>query len=241
MRRYFLIAVIALAFVCPSAYSQIIVYDNTTNFSGQAFSPAGAGLEGANTITRLSADRIALIPGGGGQNATQWTFSVTNLNAVAVSARPRVRFWDDDGAGGAPGTLITGFSFAAISFPATSVQLFNSTAAFPLPADGTFWAGITFDNNSGATGATAAQLDLLGQGIFDPPTVGSSADDFFLTTALGSNFISNPPGTIQNFGGLPIANFAWQFQVAAIPEPTSMALMSVAAIGGLWRLRRKRA
>ena len=30
------------------------------------------------------------------------------------------------------------------------------------------WAGIAFDNNGGATGATAAQLDSLAQGIFSP-------------------------------------------------------------------------
>ena len=54
------------------------------------------------------------------------------------------------------------------------------------------WAGIAFDNNGGATGATAAQLDNLAQGIFSPPDLGTSADQYFVTTAAGSFAVGQP-------------------------------------------------
>ena len=76
----------------------------------------------------------------------------------------------------------------------------------------TFWAGITFDNFNGTTGAAAADLNNLGQGLFDAPTVGSSQDTYFHTTAAGSFFnIANPAGAQANFSGTPVANMGWEF------------------------------
>ena len=76
------------------------------------------------------------------------------------------------------------------------------------------WAGIAFDNNGGTTGATAAQLDNLAQGIFSPPEVGTSADQYFVTTAAGSFASDNPVGTLANFGGAPPADFGWEILTA---------------------------
>jgi hypothetical protein len=220
-------------------------YSNIDTFSGQSFSNGGAAVQSGNTITRMAMDDLTFaLPYLAGQNISSFTFSVTNLNTVAVSARPRVRFWLADGAGGAPGTYYSspnpiGYTFNAISFGANSVGLFTGTVGpgFLQPAAGqTLWAGITFDNNTGATGATAAQLNNLGQGIFGPPVVGSSQDAFFHTTAAGSFFApNNPAGAITNFGGNPVANFGWEFNV---PTPGSIALLGM---GGLLAARRRRA
>jgi hypothetical protein len=71
---------------------------------------------------------------------------------------------------------------------------------------------------------TAAQLNLMGQGVFDAPTIGSSADVFWITTAAGSFFApNNPVGSLSNLGGNPVANFGWEFSVdAPVPaKPTS--------------------
>ena len=61
--------------------------------------------------------------------------------------------------------------------------------------------------------------------VFNPPTIGSSFDIYFLSTAAGvpGDF---PAGNLQNFQpGGPAANFGWQFQVAAVPEPGPLVLL----------------
>ena len=220
-------------------------YSNIDTFTGSGFSHGGAAVLSGNTITRMVMDDLTFaLPYLAGQNISSFTFSVTNLNTVAVSARPRVRFWLGDAAGGAPGTYYAspgaiGYTFNAISFGANSVGLFTGAIApaFLQPAAGqVLWAGITFDNNVGATGATIAQMNNLGQGIFGPPVVGSSQDAMFHTAAAGSFFnTANPAGAITNFGGNPVANFGWEFNV---PAPGSIALLGM---GGLLVARRRRA
>jgi hypothetical protein len=217
-------------------------YSNIDTYTGSAFANGGSQNQSGNTITRLVMDDLTFaLPYLAGQSFTSFTFSVANLNTVAVSARPRVRFWVGDAAGGSPGTYYNaiGYTFNPISFGANSVGLFTGTIGpgFFQPAAGqVLWAGITFDNNVGATGATAAQLDNLGQGIFNPPAVGSSSDTFFATTGAGSFFnTNNPAGSQSNFGGNPAANFGWEFNV---PTPGSIALLGM---GGLLAARRRRA
>lgn len=189
------------------------VYSNITNYLGLVVVNGGAATQAGNGITRLVADDLTPAAGFAGLNVTLITFSVGNLNATTVTARPRVRFYLADGAGGGPGTVITGFSFNPIAFPAgASLYNFNPGGAVALPL-GTFWAGMTFDNNTGATGATLAQLNNLGQAICDPPTVGTSADVLFQTTAAGSFLANNPAGGFVGFGGNPVANVAWAFDV----------------------------
>ncbi len=237
-----LAGVVSLLALAGSAQAQGVLYDNTTNFLGQAFSNGNATNQAGNTITNVVADRITFT-GGAGQSILSFTFSVANLNTVAVSARPRVRFWQTDGAGGAPGTLISGFSFAAISFTAGNVGLFTANIAagsLVVPGSGDMWAGITFDNNTGATGATIAQLNNLGQGLFNPPAIGSSNDSHWISAAAGSNFVSSPAGTITSspFAANPVANYGWQF--VAAPEPGSLALLGLGGLGALGVLRRRR-
>ena len=201
-------------------------YSNVTNFLGQGFVNGGAALQGANTITRLVADDVTPNGADVGSDIVQVSFSVANFSAVPVTARARIRFWFPDGAGGGPGTYYNvpaavGFTFSPFAF-GPGVTLLTGTIGpglFSMPG-GTIWAGITFDDNNGTTGATLAQMNGLGQGFFDPPTVGSSADVAFQTQAAGSFFtIANPPGTLFNFSGQPVANFAWELVVDR-PTPT---------------------
>jgi len=180
--------------------------------------------------------------------------SIVNLNTVAVSARPRMRFWLPDGPNGGPGTYFNnngldvtvppdgvpdnfGFTFNPISFPANTVSGFFTTFdpdsespnyfPFKVPTGGTFWIGITFDNNDGATGATAAQLDNLGVGLFGAPISGTSEDVFFLTTNPGSFFgASNPLGGGINFGNdtdptMPLANAGYAFALDLVGRTIS--------------------
>ncbi len=101
----------------------------------------------------------------------------------------------------------------------SKVTSFGGTALFSVIAGETetIWCGITFDNDTGATGATLAQMDLLGQGNYDPVIVGSSTDLLFQTTAAGSFVGNSPAGSRVNFGGSPVANFGWELIVSTLP------------------------
>ena len=230
-----------LAVVATAAITQaqdLFVYDNTVNGLNQFYLNGGATLQTPNTITRLVADDITPAAGFAGQSITRFYFGVYNNNSTAVSARPRIRFYGSDGAGGGPGTYITGYTFNPISFAANNGSTYYATVAagtFPVPS-GTFWMGMTFDNNNGGTGATATQLDNLGLLMFNPPTVGTSADTFFTTTGAGSFLVSNPAGTLQNFSGNPVANFF--FGITVIPEPATASLLLL-GVAGLFISRRK--
>ena len=201
-------------------------YSNVTNFLGNGFVNAGSALQGTNRITRLVADDITPTGAHAGLSVTQFVFSIANFNATAVTVRPRVRFWFTDGTGGAPGTYYNlpaavGFSFNPLTI-GPGVTLLSANLApnqFAMPGV-PFWAGITFDDNAGTTGISAAQLDLVGQGIFAPPTLGTSNDQFFITQAAGSFFgLANPAGSLSNFGANPVADFGWEFSVD-VPVPT---------------------
>jgi len=200
-------------------------YSNVSNFLGQAFVNGGSEVQGANRITRLIADDITP-DGQSGFDVIEITFSVANLNATPVTARPRIRFWFDNG--GAPGAYYNvpadvGFSFNPLTFSpgVTLVTGSIGPGLFTMPG-GRFWAGLTFDDNNGTTGATQAQIDGLGQGIFDPADIGSSEDLAFATTGAGSFFgTSNPPGATFSFGGPPSpASFGWEF-ISSAPTPNT--------------------
>jgi len=242
MRRITAIAVFAaLALFSRQASAQAIYYDNTVNFSSAVSPNGGAGVINGNTITRMVADDINF----GGPSIPYtilgFQFSVSNNpNANSVTARPRVRFYDNNGAGGGPGTFIVGFTFNPITFPPNGLQIFNAITP-PFNVDGSFWAGITFDNNTGGTGATAADLNNLGQLLFNPPTAGSSADLIWVSSTNGDFLVNNPGGSliVSPFGGNPVGNFGWQFTIQSVPEPSALMLVGL-AVPALW-LRRRRA
>lgn len=212
-------------------------YDNTVNFLGQAFVNGGAANQSGNTITRLVADDLRGIhPFFVGKSVTSMTFSVANLNSTAVSVRARIRFWFADGAGGGPGTYMNsiGYTFNPFTFNSGVTLLTgNLGAGFVLPSTD-IWAGITFDDNTGTTGATLAQMNNMGVGLFNPVTIGSSNDTMFQTTAAGSFFTTNnPAGSLFNFGGSPVANAGWKL----IPTPGAAALLGLAGIAAARRRR----
>ena len=205
-------------------------YANVINFLGSGYAPGGAALQAGNTITRLVADDLTPNPIYAGLDVVSFSFGLVNFNSAAVSFRPRVRFWFADGAGGLPGTYYNlpaavGFTFNPVVMNGGSATVFTANVAagvFQMPG-ATFWAGVTFDNNTGATGTTAAQLDNVGVALFDPPTAGTSTDVLFQTAAAGSFFAPNSPaGATFNFLGNPVANAGWAFNVdTATPAETS--------------------
>lgn len=220
-------------------------YDNTANFQGAAIALGGSANQAGNQITRMLMDDVQTSGAIAGEDVLEVTFSVYNGNTTNVSTRARIRFWFADGAGGNPGTYYNlpaavGFTFNAFSF-APGVTLLTGTLAagsFTMPT-GPIWAGITFDNNAGATGATAAQMDNFGQGLFGAPVLGTSNDVMFATTAAGSFFTTpNPAGSQFNFAGTGLlANAGWR--LAAVPEPGTMIALGAGLAALAARRRRK--
>jgi len=189
-------------------------YSNLASFLGTALNNGGVTPSGAGQVTVLVADDLTPLPGYAGVDVTSFKWTVTNLNPVGVSARCLVRFHLPDGPGGAPGTLLGGFNFNPLLFGANTIT--TVTANLP-PATlqmfgGPFWSGLAFDNNGGATGATAAQLSVMGQGAFHPPTSGTSADQVFRSADINFS-INNPAGAIIPGSGQFVFNLGWQFNV----------------------------
>ena len=218
-------------------------YDNTSTFTGSGYTNKGATT--ASKITTLVADDITLA-GSQAVSITGFSFSVANFGATTASARARVRFYLGDGTGGLPGTELQAFSFNPIAFGGNSVNVYSTTiigSEFVVPANSLFWAGITFDN-VGATATTVAQLNNLGQGLYNPPTIGSSQDVAFQTATPGSFNQNNPPGALFFLGGTPPTNFGWTFNgnaiPAATPEPGTVAMLTGFGVSGLALLRRRK-
>ncbi len=218
--------------VDPNSY-----YSNVTTYGGNIFSNGGAAVVGSNTITRLVADQLTLV-GTPPFTIGSFQFSVSNTNPTAVTARARVRFYEDNG-GGAPGTFIAGYTLPARSYAANVAQIYNSGPVTPFVIPGqTVWAGITFDNADGTTGATAAQLNNLGQAVFNPIDRGSSTDLYFITSTAGEFGASNPAGSTANFGGTPPANFAWEL-IAGSTMPIHVEYFKGAKMGSAHNLEWK--
>lgn len=195
------------------------LYSNVTTYAQDALANEEAANQDGNIITALVADSIGFVGGSAPFTLKQFSFSVVNYNTVPVTARPRVRFYKADGANGKPGSIITGATFNPITFEPSSIQVFNATVD-PVNyvfTDRSFWVGITFDNNIGATGATLAQMNRLGQAIFNPIDLGNSTDGVFITDAAGSFFSANPVGQVYNVPDRQF-NFGWQF-VSSKPLP----------------------
>ncbi len=246
MKKALIIAALGLV---GAAQAQVTIYDATTATVTNFLAPGGATLQGTNTITNLIADDVNVIGGFAGNDVTSFSFELVNNNAASVSFRPRVRFWNADGAGGAPGTYYSqpsavGFTFNAVTMAANTATTFTGTLAansMKVPS-ATMWFGITFDDNSGATLITAAQLNNIGVAV-GQPTVGTSADQIFTTTAAGSYFnVANPAGALSSpFSGNPPANLGFKITTAAVPEPASMAVLGLGAIAMIRRRRSKKA
>ena len=229
-----LIAGGGLLTACPTvAFGAVTIYSNTNNFSGSSVDNSGTTLIGGTEVTRMVADDITFAPGSTGMSINDLTFSAVNDGSSATAARVRIGLWADDGAGGGPGTYLLS-SAIPVTLAGDSLSLISLLALdVPVPADGKIWAGEWFDNFG--TSSTSTELDALGVGLFDPPTVGSSIDEIFATGGPGFVDGNNPAGSLVSFGGSPVANLGFTFN--AVPEPGSIAL---GALGGLALLQARR-
>jgi hypothetical protein len=233
----FALSALAMGAVAVSS-AQALMYDSVPATVTNFFAPGGATNQAGNTITRLIADDIDMIDAFPGAQITSFAFTLVNNNTTSVTFRPRIRFYNNVGATATQlGNYVTGYTLNPVTMTASSATTYtvNIGPGFNVPNDFFLWAGMTFDNFNGSTGATDVQLNNLGWAV-GQPTVGTSDDLFFQTTTAGSFVQNNPAGGYLFFNGNPPANFA--FRLNAVPEPASMIALGA---GLLAMMRRRRA
>lgn len=196
--------------VDPTAF-----YSNVTTSSNTGATAGGTTLVGSNLVTRMLCDDLQFSTTQSIAHITGAVFTVVNFDSGTVSFRPSIAFFQNDGINGGPGTAAGGVTFGSVTLPTLGATVLSSgplSSAINVPVDTSnpvVWACQYFDNDSGITGATQAQMDNLGAVFFNPPDIGTSQDLYFGSAGPGS-VASDPPGSNQYFGGNPVANFGWE-------------------------------
>ena len=135
---------------------------------------AAALVNGSEVSLRDAASERIITAGAGtvGDGVTSISFVAANLNSTAVTTGVTLLAYSADGIGGGPGTLLGEFQTQTLTLSASSVGLETYTSATPLftVPSGLFWLGISYNNEDGTLPVTAAQLDNLWLGIYNPPT-----------------------------------------------------------------------
>jgi hypothetical protein len=173
--------------------AQEIVYNNTTSPLGTLLAQIAAG-----ATTGLEAgDQITL--GGAGRTITQFVIKPYNLD-VAKTGTARVRFYNYPAVGtdpGSSGPLLWDSGVVNESFPAGQDSLTFTVPNVVVPNEFVWTATFTVT-------AAMATGTALGLRVYDPPTVGSSANTFFwednpaVTPAWGQYAFNG--GVANNFG-----------------------------------------
>lgn len=235
--RTLLCSLSLLGCVTTTARADQTIYSDLSNFSGVLFTPGAAAADGVtatSSSTRMAVDDITVAPGFGGVGVNSFTFTFGNYNSSTVDFIASLRIYGDDGAGGGPGTLLYSFDSGPLELPALTLAAATGSSTgsfFTTPQSGRFYVGEFFSNDN--TSATADQLNNLGLGAYNPPTVGSSQPSFLLTPTGGStNTTDNPAGTIRTDQG---GNFGFAFTTpepaVATPEPAGVARLLSLGLG----------
>lgn len=216
----FVLGMCSAAFLSLSA-SAATIYNNSTN----------------DILTRLNpglkevGDEI--IFAGSERYVTQFDFEYYGLNSAnpflfSGSVQARVRFYLNDGPTfntyATPSTVLfdSGWFGGFGPTPRNTIVFASALGDFPvnglfIPANSITWS-VQFQGLGGT--------DEVGVDIYNPVSVGSSFNDYW----------ENNGGTWTLLNGTVPMNFASRFQ-AVVPEPTSLSLVGLAAVGLLFRRR----
>ena len=189
----------------PRGAAPNAVYSNVNNPLNIVFQNGGAAGSGAAAITRLIADDLNRTAGPG--TVTSMRFAIGNVSTGSVTARPRIRLYQNQVPANTPGAIIVAYTLTPITLAPNTISVYTlDVPAVTVP--NTTWAGITFDaGGSGTALATLSQLDKLGVGLFEPPSVGTSGPNVFQTTSAGSFSGNNPSGSVFLF-----ESFGWELR-----------------------------
>ncbi len=209
-------AICAFAVTGHSQLNQI-VYDNTdTNtFLGQYY---GSPFEFGDQINLVA-------PGQWIVTSFKFDYYLNgNLNGNETAD---LRFYANNGANGAPGTLLYDSGVFNITKGENGYNTVNDSG-LQVEVPGTFTWTVLF-------GGIEA-FETAGLLFYNPPTVGSSFDDYWERDSSGA-------WALKRFtpAGGPVANFGAQVTAIAVPEPATIQLGLFASLVWLGYVARQRA
>lgn len=194
-----LIALASMASVFSSATSAAVVYNNSVNPQNSFF---GLPIEFGDQIELAGPERIL----------TTFSFDYYLSPTVNGNETVTLRLYNNDGASGAPGTLLLD------SGPISIATGYRSVTADDL--DITIQSSLTWTVLFGGIDP----FESAGLLLYDPPVIGRSFNDYWEKSSSGAwstkVFVDDPARTVANFGAV----------VSAVPEPSTLGL---AIVGGL--------
>jgi hypothetical protein len=198
-----IIALAAVACAVGSTGYAEVVYDNSQTSVGYYYN---AATEFGDQVNLSGTSRIV----------TDLKINYYLSANASGNETAEVRLYSNDGGSGAPGTLLYDSGSFNLVYNATSQG----------------YSTINIDELSVPVGSSVTwtilfsgidPIETAGVLFYDPPTVGSSYDDYWVKSADGSWHLNNFPGSdgqVANFGA----------QITAVPEPGTIAL---GLVGGL--------
>lgn len=223
MKLYASLGCLALGTLClcqPSAVKADIIFNNSVNDLSTRFNP-GTSEVGDEIILAGTASYLT--------NFSFEFYGVNTLGGSTYSGSPeaRVRFYLNNGAPfngyATPGTMFYDSGTFSLGSLTTSRSTLVFNAGTDFPAGGLFLPArdITWSVQFSGLGAT----DQAGVDLYSPPTVGQDYNDYWQNVG-GANpwqLMTNNTSVSIDFGAL--------FQASPVPEPTTLALLGLGAIG----------
>jgi hypothetical protein len=202
------------------------IYSNTSNDLSTRFDTGTA--EVGDEVTLESTGFLTSF------SLEYWAENSASSSAFAGNVEARVRLYRNNGelvsGYASPSDFIYDSGWFSLGAP-TSRSTINFAAGVDWSPSGLFIAdnNITWSIQFQGLGST----DSAGLDVFNPPTVGSSYDDYWW----------RDPGTgewslLQDGSGIPM-NFAARFE-ATIPEPSSLSLVLLGGLGAVWMRRNRK-
>lgn len=204
------LAVGVLAFASAQTSRADLVYADTVNLTPYVL----------NSSNYIVGDEIILA--GTSRLATNFTFEFWS-SGLSSSATVQIRFYLNDGTGGAPGTLLWDSGIDTLFTISPNLLTTNGATLSYDPevvVPNQFTWTVQFDNLGGGT---------AGVPIYTPPNVGGNFSDYWQNDGTGWLLKTNA-STDMSFGA--------SLQ-ATVPEPSTLALALVGAAGLLIARRRR--
>jgi len=193
-----------------SAHSTI-VYDNTTTSLGY-LTPILTGSSFTGDTSYEAGDQITLASTE--RSVTEIDILISSAFATGGTADAQVRFYENDGTGGKPGTILWDSGVLNDLPYVPGANTFTFIVPHAVVPDTFTWTIYL----SGRTGS--AVIGYMGPQFYNPPTVGSSND--FIWAFDGTSWNSfNDPQLVDNYAA----------RVSAVPEPATMLLLGSGLIG----------